>query len=134
MTYSESQQTKNLEQIMLLHDNSSKENDENIRTRIVHAIVSAMAVALFRDLQKQLGQRIDDENLGWRNKYNIHRLSGVSQKHIYKECGIIEQLIEMKIMDRRPAPSRWGQQKHQYRLNLSRIVEEDDVLGSLGLE
>lgn len=135
MTYSESHQTKNLEQTMFLHDSLSKGNNRYSRTRIGHAIVLALTLALFRDMQKQTGQIIDDDELGWRNKYNIHRLSGVSQKHIYKECGIIELLIKMKVIDRRPAPSRWGQQKHQYRLNPIHIVEEDSILGiNLGFQ
>ena len=131
MTYSESQQTKNLDQTISLHENLSRNNNRICGTGIGYSIVLALTIALLQDLQKRPRKIINDEELGWRNKYNIHRLSGVSQKLIYKEYGIIEQLVEMKVIDKRPASSRWGQQKNHYRLNFAHIVEEDNILDNI---
>lgn len=88
------------------------------------AILESLIIAVFQDLQKQT-IRVDRQELGWRNKYNIHLISGVSQKQIYKECGVLEDLIEQGIIEMRPSPSKWGKQKHHYRLCLSKWLQSD---------
>ena len=128
MTYSESQQMKQLGQTIFTSGSSFKLKNHDARIKMSESIVFALIVAIFRDLKKWTNERIDKGEIGWRNKYNIHRMSGVSQKQIYKEYGIIEQLIENGIIEKRPSQSRWGKQKHQYRLNFNYIENIDSTI------
>lgn len=84
-------------------------------------ILTALLLALLQDMQKVDTCRVDD--LGWRNKYNIHLLSQVSQKRIYREFGVIERLVEDGIIKQRPSRTRWGKQKFQYRLRLDILLD-----------
>ncbi len=85
-------------------------------------IIVSLILAIFQDLRQQQSANIDIDKLGWRNKYNIHLMSGVSQKTIYNEYGILEKLMVDGIVERRSSQSRWGQQKYQYRLVLDSIL------------
>ncbi|MHA1137697.1 MAG: hypothetical protein ACTSSE_14545 [Candidatus Thorarchaeota archaeon] len=127
MTYSDIQQTVNLESKIIPQVSLSQGTNHSDTAGIYHAIITSLIIAVFQDLQRRTVQRINREDLGWRNKYNIHLLSGVSQKQIYKECGIIEKLIEQRIIEKRPSQSRWGKQKHQYRLSFSQILQTRDI-------
>ena len=123
MTYSEPQQLNNPEQRVFVHELISNGENGNNRNKTSQTVIFSLIVAMFRDLKKWKGESIGKGELGWRNKYNIHKLSGVSQKQIYKEYGIIEQLIEKGVIEKRPSQSRWGKQKHQYRLNFNHIED-----------
>ena len=90
-------------------------------TEICRAIIAGLVTAVVQDLQNMI-KEIDANELGWRNKYNIHLLSGVSQKKIYQECGVIENLVNQGIIERRPSPSKWGKQKHQYRIGVVHLL------------
>lgn len=81
------------------------------------AIIAALIRAITQDLQKQDASQFDDD-VGWRNKYNIHLLSGVPQKEIYSEEGVLAKLVDAEIVQERPSRSRWGKQRHQYRLRV----------------
>ncbi len=128
MTYSESQDVKYLEEAVIVQDPISQGDNHDNRKKMGQSIIFSLIVAMFRDLKKLKSDRIDKGELGWRNKYNIHRLSGVSQKQIYKEYGIIEQLVENEVIEQRPSQSRWGKQKHQYRLNFHYIENVDAII------
>ncbi|TFG31374.1 hypothetical protein EU528_06365 [Candidatus Thorarchaeota archaeon] len=88
------------------------------------AIIAALILAVFQDIQHHNFTTVNTQELGWRNKYNIHLLSGVSQKQIYKECGVLEKLIEKGVLEKRPSKSRWGRQKHQYRYSFSYLHQQ----------
>ena len=90
-----------------------------ITSDIGRAIISALIRAFKQDVSMQTtSKKLCLSDIGWRNKYNIHLLSGVSQKVIYKDWGIIEKLSANEAIEKRRSPSNWGQQKHQYRINL----------------
>lgn len=127
MTHSEIQQTDNLESEIIPQVSLSQGMNHGDTAGICRAIITSLIIAVFQDLQRRTVQRINREGLGWRNKYNIHLLSGVSQKQIYKEYGIMEKLIEQRIIEKRPSQSRWGKQKHQYRLSFSQILQSRDI-------
>ena len=126
MTYSDIQQTVNLESKIIPSVSLSRRMNHRDAVGICSAIITSLIAAVFQDLQGLTRQSINMQDLGWRNKYNIHLLSGVSQKQIYKECGIMEELIEQRIIEIRPAQSRWGKQKYQYRLSFSQILQSID--------
>jgi len=128
MTYSESQEVKYFEQATIVLDPISQGNNRDNRNKMGQSIIFSLIVAMFRDLKKWTSERIDKGELGWRNKYNIHKLSGVSQKQIYKEYGIIEHLMDKGVIEQRPSQSRWGKQKHQYRLNFNYIENVDTII------
>jgi len=90
-----------------------------VTSDIGRAIISALIRAFKQDTSMQTtSKKLCLSDIGWRNKYNIHLLSGVSQKVIYKDWGIIEKLSANESIEKRLSPSNWGQQKHQYRINL----------------
>ncbi|MDF1539416.1 MAG: hypothetical protein P1Q69_11000, partial [Candidatus Thorarchaeota archaeon] len=60
-------------------------------------------------------------DVGWRNKYQIHLLSGVSQKRIYNANGPIQRLLVMQYIESRRASSSWGRQKFHYRINIDAL-------------
>lgn len=131
MTYSDVQRRDNLDVRLLPRADVFQE--KNLFTASCRAIIKALLIAVIQDLQKQVIQRVNKQELGWRNKYNIHLMSGVSQKQIYRECGFLDKLIEYGIIEKRPSQSRWGKQKHQYRLCFSYATLSEDILG-LGLQ
>ncbi len=100
----------------------------------VTAIIESMMAAIRQDISDGSRFKCNSiEDIGWRNKYNIHLLSGVSQKRLYREGGIIDRMVEAQILQMRKSPSHWGKQTHQYRINLiylDRVVSEQ-VLESL---
>jgi len=128
MYYSEVEPMTNSELIGDSESVCSQGRNIAATTSIHGAIVISLILAVFQDIQTHKVARIDKQELGWRNKYNIHLMSGVSQKKIYKECGILEELIEQGVVERRLSLSRWGQQKHQYRLSFSALFESPDSL------
>ncbi len=80
-------------------------------------ISCSLILALLKDMQARTPSRKKlFQELGWRNKYNIHLLSGISQKIIYHEYGIIERLVDLGIIKRKKAPTKWGMQKYHYRI------------------
>jgi hypothetical protein len=88
------------------------------------SIVACLILALLVDLQRRIPSTdIFLQDLGWRNKYNIHMSTGLSQKVIYRECGIIDKLVDLGILEMRAAPSHWGQQKSHYRISGDFIQE-----------
>ena len=93
---------------------------ENLDTKMAMkaaSVVGCLILALLEDLQRRIPSRdILFEELGWRNKYNIHISTGLSQKVIYRESGIIENLVTLGILEMKDAPSHWGQQKSHYRI------------------
>jgi hypothetical protein len=127
MTYSDVQQRDNLEVRMLPRVDVFQE--QNPLAESCRAIIKALIIAVFQDLQKQVIQRVNKQELGWRNKHNIHLMSRVSQKQIYRECGFLDKLVEHGIIEKRPSQSRWGKQKHQYRLSFSYVTLSEDILG-----
>jgi len=106
--------TKADSQSSLAHEKESSEI-----ANVDSAIIAALILAAFQDIQHHNVATVNTQEVGWRNKYNIHLLSGVSQKQIYKECGALEKLIEKGVLEKRPSKSRWGSQKHQYRFSVS---------------
>jgi len=132
MNYSDVQQMVNSEPILISESLLSQESSLAGITRICSAIITTLVLAVFQDLQKQAAVGINKEELGWRNKYNIHLMSGVSQKRIYKEYGVLERLIEAGIIEKRPSQSNWGKQRHHYRLNFESFLHRIDYIG-LGL-
>ena len=126
MTYSDVQQRDILEARILPRVDVIQE--QNPIAAFCRAIIKALIIAVFQDLQKQVIQRVNKQEIGWRNKYNIHLMSGVSQKRIYKEYGILDRLVEWGIIEKRPSQSRWGKQKHQYRLSFSHMMQGEDIL------
>ena len=98
------------------------------------AVTIAMIRALIQDYYKQKSSNtLKLEEMGWRNRYNIHLLSGLSQRTIYKERGVIEMLVESDFLERRPSPSHWGRQKYQYRLSLDFLPESTSLVKSIQL-
>jgi len=81
------------------------------------AIVTALILAIRQDIEK-----IDSiqfaEDVGWRNGYNIHLLSGVPQKEVYNENGVLAKLVEAEIVQKRSSQSRWGKQRYHFRLSI----------------
>ncbi|MGY5859741.1 MAG: hypothetical protein RTU63_10250 [Candidatus Thorarchaeota archaeon] len=126
MTYSDVQQRENFEAIVFSQVDVIQE--QNPIAAFCHAIIKALIIAVFQDIQKQAIQSVNEQEIGWRNKYNIHLMSGVSQKQIYKEYGILDRLIERGSIEKRPSQSRWGKQKHQYRLSFSLMKQGEGSL------
>lgn len=88
------------------------------------AITSSLIIAMLKDLQKAKdNSQVIFHELGWRNKYNIHLLSGLSQKVIYREVGIIDTLVNLDVIKMKDAPTRWGRQKYHYRISNSFIQD-----------
>jgi len=125
MTYTDVQQRDILKVRILPRVDVFQE--QNPLAESCHAIVKALMIAVFQDLQKNVIQRINQQEIGWRNKYNIHLKSGISQKQIYRECGILDRLVKQGIIEKRPSQSRWGKQKHQYRLSFSHVIQDEDL-------
>ncbi|MBD3157853.1 MAG: hypothetical protein GF309_03600 [Candidatus Lokiarchaeota archaeon] len=73
----------------------------------------ALAYAYDVDNNKKLAES------GWRNKYKIHKLSGLPQKTIYSRTGPLISLLKKKLIQKRESPSRWGGQQFQYRFPLA---------------
>jgi len=120
MTYSEAEQMVNNNKTKVDSQSSlSHEKDPSEILDVGSAIVAALILAAFQDIQHHNVATVNTQKVGWRNKYDIHLLSGVSQKQIYKECGVLEKLIEKGVLEKRPSKSRWGRQKHQYRFSFS---------------
>ncbi|MCK4566790.1 MAG: hypothetical protein KAU48_05715 [Candidatus Thorarchaeota archaeon] len=128
MNYNDVQEMVNTESSLVSESLLSQESSLGNSIRTYRAIITALILAVFQDLQKQDTSGINKEDLGWRNKYHIHLMSGVSQKQIYKECGVLEKLIEVGIIEKRPSRSRWGKQRHQYRLDFSSFFRRIDGL------
>jgi hypothetical protein len=105
-------------------------SDPTVIISISSAIISALTLAAFQDIQKHTVARINNQEFGWRNKYNIHLMSGVSQKQIYNECGVLEELIKKGVIEKRHSQSRWGKQKHQYRLSFFAFFKSLDSFES----
>lgn len=98
------------------------------------AVTAAMIRALIQDYYRQKSSKtMKPEDLGWRNRYNIHLLSGLSQRTIYQEWGVIEMLVESDFLERRPSLSHWGRQKYRYRLNLDFLPKSTSLLKSIQL-
>ncbi|MBA7574927.1 hypothetical protein ES708_16743 [subsurface metagenome] len=121
MNYSDVQEMANSESVLVSESLLSQESSLADSTHICHAILTTLVLAVFQDLQKHASSGINKEELGWRNKYNIHLMSGVSQKQIYKEWGVLERLIEAGIIEKRPSQSNWGKQKYHYRIDIDSI-------------
>jgi len=122
MNYSEVEQMRNSEAGIDSEYTFSQESGPTSTIHICRAIITSLILAVFQDIQKHPFATVNTQELGWRNKYNIHLLSGISQKQIYKECGILEKLITEGILEKRPSQSKWGRQKHQYRLSFSYLL------------
>ncbi|MHA1929383.1 MAG: hypothetical protein ACTSV2_12480 [Candidatus Thorarchaeota archaeon] len=121
MNYSDVQEMVDSESLLVSESLLSQESSLADSTHICHAILTTLILAVSQDLQKHASSGINKEELGWRNKYNIHLMSGVSQKQIYKEWGVLERLIEAGVIEKRPSQSNWGKQKHHYRINIASI-------------
>ncbi len=121
MNYYDVQEMVNIEPMLVSESLLSQETSLADSTQICNAIIAALILAVFQDLQKQAAVGINKKELGWRNKYNIHLMSGVSQKQIYKEWGVLERLIEVGVIEKRPSQSNWGKQKHHYRIDIDSI-------------
>ncbi len=129
MNYSDAQEMVNSESMLVSESLLSQESSLADSTQICNAIITTLILAVFQDLQKHAAAGINKEELGWRNKYNIHLMSGVSQKQIYKEWGVLERLIEAGIIEKRPSQSNWGKQKHRYRLDIESFLQRIDTVG-----
>ncbi len=121
MNYSDAQEMVNSESMLVSESLLSQESSLADSTQICNAIITTLILAVLQDLQKHAAAGINKEELGWRNKYNIHLMSGVSQKQIYKEWGVLERLIEVGVIEKRPSQSNWGKQKHHYRIDIDSI-------------
>ena len=87
-------------------------------TKRAISITTSLIIAMLEDLRRRTGEPvIPFHDLGWRNKYNIHLLSGLSQKIIYRENGIIEKLVNRNLIVMKESSSNWGQQKFLYRIS-----------------
>jgi hypothetical protein len=99
-------------------------------------VTAAMIRALIQDyfLQRK-SRKVNPEDLGWRNKYRIHLLSDrrLSQRTLYNEMGVIEMLVRSDFIEKREAPSSWGNQDFQYRLKLDFLPEAPTTLESIQL-
>ncbi|TXT54600.1 MAG: hypothetical protein BAJATHORv1_60097 [Candidatus Thorarchaeota archaeon] len=65
-------------------------------------------------------RRFPINQAGWRNKYRIHLGTDISQKKIYSENGPIESLMELNLLEIRDSPNRWGGQKYNYRIHVTK--------------
>lgn len=74
--------------------------------------------AYFDDLEHN--NKLED-GFGWRNRYQIHVLSGVPQKKIYSVLGPVDRLLSVQVIERRQSPSKWGKQKFQYRIIIHEV-------------
>ena len=88
------------------------------------AITRSLILALLEDIQNNNhSTEIMFQDIGWLNKYNIHLRSSLSQKVIYRECGIIEMLVDLGVIEMKDSPTRWGQQKYHYRIAIDIIKD-----------
>ncbi len=55
---------------------------------------------------------------GWRNKHQMVKETGLSNRRVYDRNGIVERLVFLGLVTARDAPSPWGRQTHQYRANV----------------
>ncbi len=115
------------------------EDTEEKRWITVKKITTAFirALALDFESQKEKGFFMVEE-LGWRNKYKIYLLSRdssgkrLSHRQIYGTT-IIEDLCDNDFLEKRPARSRWGNQKGEFRLNLDFLPVSDFIIESVRL-
>ncbi|MBS3795777.1 MAG: hypothetical protein KGY80_12805 [Candidatus Thorarchaeota archaeon] len=106
MTQAEMQLDSKINLILGIEIEATQEEEE-----ILYAL--ALAYAYDVDKNKRLAES------GWRNKYNIHKLSGLPQKTIYSRTGPLHSLLGKKLLEKRESPSRWGGQQFQYRFPLA---------------
>ncbi len=115
------QNLKTLQGLEIGYQNSIGVLRRKLNTKIAKravTIVACLILAMLEDLQKRIPSAdILFRELGWRNKHNIHISTGLSQKVIYRESGIIEHLVDLGVLEMKDAPSHWGQQKKHYRIS-----------------
>ncbi|MHA1909624.1 MAG: hypothetical protein ACW98Y_20155 [Candidatus Thorarchaeota archaeon] len=113
--------TQTLQRFKLGYQNSIRTLTRNLDAKTARratAVTRSLILSLLEDLQNKIhSTEIMFQNLGWRNKYNIHRSSHLSQKVIYQEYGIIERLVDLDVIEMKESPTRWGKQKYHYRIN-----------------